>query len=509
MPVSDRSYAPRHAAPHRQRRAALAAALSALLPGSGQLLAGRRRLGLGLMGVTLFGLGSAAWWLSQQTATSLSGILLNSATLLWLLAVNVVLMVARMLISVHAYRAVMGHQRHAAWGPLTVAVVVVAGLVVAPHSAAAYVTVRSQAVIDAVFVAAPPEVAQPPNAAPSTGEDLDVAAERPDGDNEDPDPQDDGQSSSLTEAPELAAPTNPWIAEGRMTVAVIGSDLGPGRASARTDVMMVMSIDTVTGQTALFSIDRYMRGFPVPAAMQDVYDDICARGGAWDYLNAVYTCATGRGAEAFAALYPNAEDPGAQALTDILALLLDLPIAHYAKVDMEGFVRVVDAVGGVRIDLADSITVRMSPAHEGTDWRVFRMPRGPQVMDGETALAYARMRDPGDGPRMRRQRCLVASLAEHTSVVDLVRGFGALSRAVETHVVTNIPVSALPDLIEVAGRVDHRELVGVGFGPPTYRGEGHAPAVDLIRARVREVIADPQAAVADRRTVEDADDVCR
>lgn len=507
--------APRHAAPVEPvgRRAVLAAAASALIPGSGQLVAGRRRSGLFLLGLSALAVAAMWWWLGRQSLTTLAAWLVRPATLGWLLAVNAVLFLGRLAVTVHAYRAARGHARPVSVAPLVVSIIVAGALLVAPHGAAAYVTVRSQAVLDAVFVA-------PAEATFERGADLvpgipavpdDAETERPAQERQvdDSGPPDDGVEPGGEDPGGDLGHVNPWIAEGRLTVAVLGSDLGPGRASGRTDAMLVVSVNAVTGETAVFSIDRYLRDFPVPDKLRSVYDDICARGGSWDYLNAVYTCATGRGADAFAELYPDAEDAAAQAVTDVLAELLDLPITHYAKVDMEGFVRAVDAIGGVPIELSAPITVRMSPAHEDTQWRVFEMPRGHQVMDGETALAYVRMRDPGDGPRMRRQRCLVSSMIEHTRVTDLLLGFGALTTAVERHVVTNIPIEALPDLIEIIARVDHRDFVGVGFGPPTYRGSDHVPDTTLIRQRVRQVFDDPQAVIETARTVEGADDACR
>lgn len=523
---------PRHAAEpaHVGRRAALAAALSAFVPGVGHLAVGRRKLGLILVGMSLLTVAVVWGWAARQSTTGLIAWLIRPTVLTWLLIVNMAILLARTAVAVHAYRAALGRLHLGTKGPLAVAVLVVAALVVVPHGAAAYVTLRSQAVLNAVFLPSTSSTFErdaPPvddlMSGDAAGGDADGVVDHDetdegdsgeasgpangaDGPNGTTGENDEGGAGSVVSD---AASANPWIVSGRLTLALLGSDAGPGRHSARTDALMVVSVDTSTGTAAVFSIDRYLRDFPVPDRIAADYEEICAAGGAWDYLNALYTCATGRGAAAFAALYPDAADPGSQALTDTLALLLDLPIAHYAKADMEGFVRLVDALGGVEIDLVDPITVRMSPAHDDTDWRVFEMHQGRQTMDGETALAFARMRDPGDGPRMRRQRCLVTSVVENTGVTEVLRRFGDLSTAIESHVVTNIPLAALPDLIEVVARVDHRALVGVGFGPPTYRGEHHVPQVSLIRQRVDDILNDPSAAQEQARTVEGSEEVCR
>lgn len=491
---------------------------SFLLPGAGQLAAGRRRSGVVLSAVTLLVLLAAllAWY----APLTVLGFAITRTGAWVLLAVNVALFAYRAAAMVHAYHVGSTPVEDRAggsdgelgagsdsprWaGAVAIGVLVLLGAVTAvPHVLAGYYLTRTHAVMSTVFVPEPEArpVVLPP--AMATAEPGPVPKPEPE-----PDPEEDSADDEPEEVPLPPPPPNPWIEDGRLTVALIGSDMGPGRGSARTDAMLVATVDTRTGDAAVFSIDRYMRDFPVPSHIADVYDERCATGGAWNYINAMYTCATRRAPEQFAARYPDAVDPGAAALTESLSMMLGLHIDHYALVDMEGFVRVVDALGGAEIDVPSSITVRISPAHDQTGWRTFHIPSGGSILDGETALAFVRMRDPGDGPRMRRQRCLITSMAANTDLAGVLRNFGELTAAIEDHVATDIPISSLPDLLQVLSRVEYEKVIGVGFGPPTYRVDGHAPHLGRIHARVAQVLDDPEAALEEGRTTEQGEEVC-
>lgn len=540
---------------HRRPRRLVAAASSAVIPGSGQLLVGRWKSGAAYLTATVC-LAAVTIWLVWRSPSTVVGWLVQPTVVAALVAANVVLLVARLWIAIDAYRQPASLRRSRTVPPtemqqhdptlwqrtcrvgrsvsVGLALAAILAVVAAPHVGAGYYLGRTQSMVASVFVNEPAgsnaqfrvaalfgidepgrlgrTAVDEPLPKPIDEQTTGDAADATDDETtlSDTANADDEALDALNEylAGSVDLPANPWVASGRLTVAVIGLDAGPGRFSARSDAMLVVSVDAQTGEAAVFSVDRYMRHFPVPDRWRSLYEETCETGGAWDYLNAVYTCASRRAPDQFAELFPGAIDPAAAAVTELLALMTGLDIPHYALVDMEGFVRVVDALGGVDVHVAEPITVRISPAHEQTDWRTFHIQAGARRLDGETALAYVRMRDPGDSGRMRRQRCLVASLAQRADLPTVLSRFGALTAAVEEHVTTNIAVAALPDLLQVLARVEPDRLVAVGIGPPTYRDDRHAPEIDLIHAHVREVLDDPAAVIDASRTAEAADQVC-
>ena len=474
-----------------------AALLSGLLPGLGQVVLGHRARGAAMVLVSLVLLGTGVW-AAGETATVLA-VLLRPDALPWLLAGNLALLVFRLVAALDAY--VLGARPVAipavprgvagalgALGGLTVLIAAVA----LPHAAAGYATARTAGVVAAVFVEdAPRPAAEPPaTSLPAAVEDTAAAATPPAAT-----PSPAGEELLPDETPPVLPappppPPNPWAEDDRLTVAILGSDAGPGRRSSRLDALLVASLDTRTGSGVVVSVDRYLAEFPLPDHLAELYAATCPFGDGWRYLNALYTCGLERIDAELAALYPDATDPAARAVADTLATLLELEVDHYALVDMAGFVGVVDALGGVELELSSPQLVRMSPAVEGEPWRVFDLPAGAQRLDGDEAIAYVRVRGSGgDRARMGRQRCLVAGALAAADVPSLLRGFPALATAIEEHLATDVPITALPALLELLLELEVGPIVADGFGPPDYRGSDHVPDVEAIRARTAALLA--------------------
>lgn len=485
----------------RTGRGLRAAVASLLVPGLGQWLVGRRVKAAWFLGVAV-ALGAGAAWLGTRDTVTLAGWALTPEVLLGVIAVNLSVLVFRLYATFDAYAdgvrppSVPALPR-SGWASFGVsgALLMVAVVAVLPHVLIGYYTMSAHDMLSAVFAAdSSREVSE-------GGSDVEVR------------PADVGQRSEpRTDAMPQDPPThaNPWQEAGRITIALLGSDAGPGRDADRIDALLVVTVDTRTGDAAVFSVDRYLADFPLPARIAGLYAEHCPSGEGWRYINALYRCADERVPEDFAAAYPNAEDPAAAAVADVLSELLGIGVPHYVLVDMAGFVAVVDALGGVELDLAEPLRVRLSPP-SGNQWNTVDLAAGPQVVDGEQALAFVRVRerDGGDADRMRRQRCLASSVVRGADVGSILRGFPALTEAIEQHAVTSIPIGMLPDLIEVLPSVDPDRVVAVGFGPPEYRGWDHRPDVGRIQQRVRQVLQDPDAALRAGATTEIGDAICR
>ena len=506
-------------------RAALA---SLVLPGAGQLMVGRRVKGSLLLVVSLALIGGAAW-LATRPTTELAGWVLRPTTLLWLLGINLVILVFRFYATFDAYAEGIRPPAHpvlprSGWAATAVGacLVVLAAVVVVPHAAVGYYTASTHGVISSVFVAdergeppvavSPDERQEEPDEPPSgpSSEDGGLEPPREEADlGEGPSPAPEGPSPAPEEP--SPPPANPWSEAGRVTVALLGSDAGQGRSGDRIDSLLVATIDPETGDAALFSVDRYLADFPLPKRLEEVYAEHCPSGEGWEYLLALYRCGDERVPEEFAALYPRAHDPAAAAVADVLGELLGIGVPHYAMVDMGGFVAIVDALGGVEVDLASPLHVRMSPPEPGGEWYTVDLPEGRQELTGEEALAFVRVRerDGGDADRMRRQRCLVTSVVRTADVGTILRGFPDIASAIEDHVTTSIPIDLLPYLIELLPSVDPDRVVAVGFGPPGYRGWDHVPDVERIQQRVRQVLDDPDAALDASDAAETGEAVCR
>jgi len=195
-------------------------------------------------------------------------------------------------------------------------------------------------------------------------------------------------------------------------------------------------------------------------------------------------------------LYPDAADPGAALIMASFQELLGIPIHYYALVDLNGFVDMVDALGGVTIYVPERVYDANYP-HEDGSTEVIDIPVGEYHMDGHLALAYARSRHSSDDyNRMGRQRCVLEAMLEEADPVTMALHIGQLANAVTTYITTDIPIDQLPNLVKLMPKIDSSKIVSVRFIPPDYiagyRPDRYSiPDIDKIQAAVNTVITLP------------------
>jgi polyisoprenyl-teichoic acid--peptidoglycan teichoic acid transferase len=221
----------------------------------------------------------------------------------------------------------------------------------------------------------------------------------------------------------------------------------------RTDTMVVVSIDTHTGDVASVSVPRNLVRLPMPPGpLRDRFPR-----GFDDLANALYQ---------YVAMRPDLGIDPAQAVKGALAELLGIPIDHCILVDMAGFVRIIDALGGVNLDLSER--VKLVPNLDGRTLEARYVGPGPVHMNGAMALSFVRTREQdSDYGRMGRQRCLLASVARGISPADLLRNYPALVGAVEDAFRSDLPRERLGDLVALFGKVNLDQARSLSLVPPT------------------------------------------
>jgi polyisoprenyl-teichoic acid--peptidoglycan teichoic acid transferase len=284
-------------------------------------------------------------------------------------------------------------------------------------------------------------------------------------------------------APNVVDPGR-WLERDRFSVAVLGSDAHPTRPGARLDALLVVAIDPADATATVFSVERHLRDFPLPERLEELWELHCrdlARG--WELLNALYRCGDEVLVDQVARLYPDAPDPAAAAMAATLGELLGLPVDHYVMVDMRGFVELVDALGGVTLDLE-------GPTDDGgCDWSTFEVQPEGAELDGAGVLELVRERDgTSSADRMGRQRCLLATLAREVDVSSLLWRFGSVAGVIREHVETSIPMDELPNLVALLGHLDRDRIDTVGFERPDHVTAGGRPLVEEIRATVQRTL---------------------
>ncbi|HUG13804.1 MAG TPA: LCP family protein [Thermomicrobiales bacterium] len=504
------------------------AALSMLLPGAGQLLAGRRRRGLAIAGVVAV-IGAAGLAIASWDVDRLLSHLVRPNVLIGLLVVNGALLLFRLAVVVDAYRQGRFQTRGTAWmsrlrrvGAIA-ALAIVLSITALPHMAAGYYIYVTYDVLTEVFVDRPvasmPAPAPPPTPTPTPSPTprpeptptptfdpyaalvptLQAGAEdmhstfppRPTA-TATPTPEPTATPTAtpeptLTPTPEPGYANLPWHAQGRLNVLLIGTDGAHDRRGARADTIMVGSFDLTTGRAALFGIPRNMGDIPLTEAAADAM-------GMREFpelISSLYWFA-----QNYPQLAPDGGDPGAEVLRGSASIMLGIPIHHYVVVDMAGFADLVDALGGVDIYVPQYIYVRMSSPHADGEWRIYDIPPGEQHLDGVHALAYARSRTGStDYHRMHRQRCLLTAMAQQTDTLGLLRRLPDVLEAIRNNVATDIPLDLLPELVQLRGVYDGSQTRALGFNPPEFIIDVnelgyYIPNIDRMRAAVAAAFDD-------------------
>ena len=461
-----------------------AAVLSAVLPGTGHLYAGARRRGWWLVGISLVGLVAVLALLVRDSRTLLK-LAFDTEVLIALLVVNAAVFAFRTFAAVDAYRSAGAPtpSRPTLWlGGLGAA-----ALLLTPHGVFAYYDGVQYDLINTVFdapvTALPTTTTTPPttSAPPTTAEPVDGS------------PVSSTVAPTTTTVPPTTEPPGPWGDIDRLNILLLGSDAGLGRTGVRTDTMILVSVDVENGDLALISVPRNFARVPLPSSV-DLFSCDCFP----PILNELYQYA-----EARPDSFPGPATPGANAIKGAISELTGLPVHLYALVALDGFVDVVDALGGVTITVTERIYDPDYPK-EGGGTEVINLQPGVYDFDGHEALAYARSRHSSDDySRMSRQRCVIEAVLEQADPFSLLRGFPQLAEVIKASVETDIPLEVMPDLIDLMGLVDTEQAVSLRLVPPTYVGgydadRHHTPDVELIREHARIVTTlSPEEAMAE------------
>jgi LCP family protein required for cell wall assembly len=273
--------------------------------------------------------------------------------------------------------------------------------------------------------------------------------------------------------------------DGRYNVLLLGGDSGAGRSGLRPDSIQLASVDAETGKAVLlgFSRETEMIHFEEGSVMAGLLPDGWACGDEC-LLNGLYTWAVDH-ADEFPA---GTGDPGVVATREAVEWLTGLDVQYYVMVDLKGFRSLVDAMGGLDINVQ-----RRTPM--GSQYEVDSgqekgwIEAGRQHLDGHDALWYARSRaNSSNYERMARQRCVVTALVKQLDPQTVLRNFGDIVDATKGVFSTDIPQSALAPLAELGVSTKEQKITSVNFVPPLIDPWDYDPAF------VRQTVADALAA---------------
>ncbi len=265
---------------------------------------------------------------------------------------------------------------------------------------------------------------------------------------------------------------------GRYNVLLLGGDSGAGRWGLRPDSMTVASIDAESGRTVLISLPRNMQNFPFRegTTMAEQFPDGFNLEG--QYLNGVSTWA-----EDHTALFKRSKRPGVDATIQAVEGITGLRINYWAMVNLRGFRDLVDAVGGVRLNVRQAIPV----GGLGSDVTGYIEP-GVRVLDGHDTLWFARAREGSDDySRMARQKCVMGAMLSQVSPQVAVRNFQDIAEASSDMISTNVPGKEVGRFMDLALKAKGQKISSLSLVPPLVNTA--EPDVALIQAEVGKAIA--------------------
>ena len=193
-----------------------------------------------------------------------------------------------------------------------------------------------------------------------------------------------------------------WGGKTDINLLLLGIDRRAAGGDQNADVIMIVHVDLVNSKVSAVSIPR------------DLLVDIPGVGPG--KINGAYN--DGYQAD------PTNKAAGVAKMRDTIESVFQVPIDGYVLVDFDGFVNVVDQMGGLDINVPTLIIDNDYPTDNfGTETVTF-VP-GMQHMDGESALKYVRTRhqDTDDGRRERQIQVLRAMFAKAKSIDSLTNGF--------------------------------------------------------------------------------------
>ena len=265
---------------------------------------------------------------------------------------------------------------------------------------------------------------------------------------------------------------------GRFNVLLLGGDSGAGRWGLRPDSMTIASIDEETGRTVLIGLPRNMANFTFAKgsvmAKQFPHGFDCEG----CYLNGVSTWA-----DDHAGLFPHSEHPGVDATIMGIEGITGLKVNYWAMVNLQGFRDLVDAVGGVTLNVRQPIPV----GGLGSDVTGYIQP-GERKLNGHDVLWFARARDGSDDySRMARQKCVMGAMLHQISPQTAVRNFEQIAKASSAMISTDIPPSEVDRFIGLALQARAQKISTLSLVPPLVV-TAH-PDVRQIRRLVADAIA--------------------
>jgi len=302
-----------------------------------------------------------------------------------------------------------------------------------------------------------------------------------------------GKESKSQTRPTITPKKDVWEQLPRVNVLLLGADDGEDRQGTRTDTVMVASIDTKTGDTALISLTRnWMRmPFPADSPLHTEYPT-----GFWDpngpaeqpefYLDAMYRNIPKRNH----GLIGPSDNEGADVLKLAVGEALGLKLHYYVQINLAGFAQLVEALGGITVNINYPVPVGGNDDKKIPPSR-YLQPGPNRQLNGSDALWFARGRykvPTADLARQARQRCTVKAIVERATPQNVLANYQAVAKAGEQLIRTDIPQKLLPAFVTLGQRVKTAKITNIDLDKKRNYPNGRSPNYAGMRTLIQEAL---------------------
>lgn len=256
--------------------------------------------------------------------------------------------------------------------------------------------------------------------------------------------------------------------DGRYNIMLLGADSGRDRFGIRPDSISVISINAATGQAVNIGLPRNLQhvGFVAGSPMLKVYPN------GWNcgfecLINAIYKDVTDNHSDLYPDAVKHGSTPGVEATRDAVSYVTGLKIQSYVIVDMAAFSSLIDALGGIDINVQQRLPIggQKDDLSDVKGW----IEAGQQHMNGYTALWYARSRhSTNDYDRMRRQHEVEDQVLKQMDPANVLSRVQQIMSAGKELVKTDIPSGMLFEYKNLAGKAKAYGIKSLNITPPNY-----------------------------------------
>ena len=286
--------------------------------------------------------------------------------------------------------------------------------------------------------------------------------------------------------------------KGRYNILVLGGDSGSNRMGLRPDSISILSVSADTGMAVNIGLPRNLQGIqfkegtPIRSVYPYGFNNNCE---GECFLSSIYKVTMDNHKDLYPGIAKNNSTAGMEATRSAVEWVTGLEIDAYVLINMDSFVELIDALGGITVNVKKALPIggqqdcypadneHESICPDALGW----IEKGKQHMDGRTALWYARSRhNTNDYDRMKRQREIQNLVLKKIDLQTVLFRLNAVSGAGAKLIKTDIPGSSVPTLMDLALKARSSGLKSLQLTSPIISANN--PDFRLMRQLIQQEI---------------------